>query len=180
MPADCSTFLEARKRELAELEEQTAAARRQEEAVEQERTAQQENVREAVEAVDAAQAATQKRLETTEAFRVQLERTKVGDAVTKHAEERRLWRKTTERRRDSLTRRILSFQRALGRYHFTVTDSILRDALRPLRDPDASKRVWHHADLWPSECNRSQHMAGFGVSEPTSCSSQGNLLTYRA
>ena len=70
------------------MEEQTAAARRQEEAVEQERTAQQENVREAVEAVDAAQAATQKRLETTEAFRVQLERTKVADAVTKHAEEK--------------------------------------------------------------------------------------------
>jgi hypothetical protein len=88
LPADCSTFLEARKRELAELEEQTAAARRQEEAVEQERTAQQEKVREAVEVVDAAQAATQKRLETTEAFRVQLERTKVADAVTKHAEEK--------------------------------------------------------------------------------------------
>ena len=80
-----ATFLEARKRELVELEEQIAEARRQEEAVEQERTAQQDKVREAVETVDAAQAATQKRLETTEEFRVQLERTKAADAVAKHA-----------------------------------------------------------------------------------------------
>ena len=83
-----ATFLEARKRELAELEGQIAEARRQEEAVEQERTAQQDKVREAVEAVDAAQAATQKRLETTEEFRVRLKRTKAADAVAKHAEEK--------------------------------------------------------------------------------------------
>ena len=83
-----ATFLEARQRELAELEEQIAAARRQEESVEQERKVQQDKVREAVEAVDAAQAATQKRLETTEEFRIRLERTKAADAVAKHAEEK--------------------------------------------------------------------------------------------
>ena len=83
-----ATFLEARHRELAELEEQIAAARRQEESVEQERKVQQDKVREAVEAVDTAQAATQKLFETTEEFRVRLERTKAADAVAKHAEEK--------------------------------------------------------------------------------------------
>jgi hypothetical protein len=34
----------------------------------------------------------------------------------------------------------------LGRYHFTVTDSILRGDLRPLRDPDAPEEL-----LWAAE-----------------------------
>jgi hypothetical protein len=33
-----------------------------------------------------------------------------------------------------------------GRYHFTVTDSILMAALRPLRDPDAPEEL-----LWAAE-----------------------------
>jgi hypothetical protein len=34
----------------------------------------------------------------------------------------------------------------LGRYHFTVTDSILRGDLRPLRDPDTPEEL-----LWAAE-----------------------------
>jgi len=30
----------------------------------------------------------------------------------------------------------------LGRYHFTVSDSILRGDLRPLRDPDAPEELF--------------------------------------
>jgi len=30
----------------------------------------------------------------------------------------------------------------LGRYHFTVTDSILRGDLRPLRDPEAPEELF--------------------------------------
>lgn len=35
----------------------------------------------------------------------------------------------------------------LGRYHHTVTDSILRGDLRPLRDPDAQKNSFGQPDL---------------------------------
>ena len=35
----------------------------------------------------------------------------------------------------------------LGRYHFTVNDSILRGDLRPLRDPDPQKNSFGQPDL---------------------------------
>jgi hypothetical protein len=33
-----------------------------------------------------------------------------------------------------------SHSNVLGRYHFTITDAILRGELRPLRDPDALEK----------------------------------------
>jgi hypothetical protein len=50
-----------------------------------------------------------------------------------------------------------------GRYHFTVTDSILMGGLRPLRDPDAPEEL-----LWAAE-----------LSAPKRCAMNCRLTTLR-
>jgi hypothetical protein len=42
----------------------------------------------------------------------------------------------------------------VGRYHFKVTDSILRGDLGPLRDPDAPEELFRQPDLSLIESSR--------------------------